>query len=580
MSWKILKSEEIIKNKFFSIHKDQCEKTDGKIIEDYYTANRPDVAMIIAFTPEMALVMIHQYRHPVHSADYEIPAGFIEPYEKNIIEAAKRELLEETGYETDQLIQIQDTYSSAGFMSNHVFFFIGFNAKKIAEQNLDENEELETHVLPWNTALELLKTEKIKDLGSVTGVLLAKKYLEEHGISTTISSTPSIYLDHAATTPVDPEVLKAMLPYFSEEYGNAESLHTKGQNARIAVDNSRETIAKILKCSDSEIIFTSGGTESNNLAIFGTVQANSKKGRHLITSSIEHSSVRGPFTKLEEEGYEVTWLKVDKGGLIDPAEVAASIRPDTILVSIMYANNEIGTIEPIAEIGKICRDKGVIFHTDACQALDSCNLDVEKLNTDLLTLNASKIYGPKGAGALYVKRGTAIKPLTLGSSAENGLRAGTHNVPGIVGLAKALELATENQTQKNSKLINLRNTLIKGILEKVPGANLNGPNPFHCTCPSPCSCPRLPNNTNFTFPGIEGQDLLLQLDNVGIYISTGAACTVRTAHPSNVLRALGISTELIQSSVRLTLGKNTSEKDIECVLEVLPDLILKMRKRG
>lgn len=393
-----------------------------------------------------------------------------------------------------------------------------------------------------------------------------------------------IYLDHAATTPVDPQVLETMLPYFTEEYGNAESLHTKGQNARIGVDKSREIIAKILHCQATEIIFTSGGTEANNLAIFGVASANEKKGRHLIVSAIEHSSVRGPFTKLQEEGFEITWLKVDKEGFVNPADVADAIRPDTIFVSVMYANNEIGTIEPIAEIGKICREKGIIFHTDACQAADSQTLNVEKLQVDMMTINASKIYGPKGAGALYIKQGTTISPQIIGSSHENGLRAGTHNVPGIVGLGKALELAVKEREEKNVRITTLRNKFIKGILEKIPNSILNGPNPFDSKYTSASSssaittCPRLPNNTNFTFKGVEGPDLLLQLDNLGIYISTGAACNIKGSKPSNVLTAIGLSKELIQNSVRMTLGKSTTEEDIDYVLEVLPPLIEKMRK--
>ncbi len=387
-----------------------------------------------------------------------------------------------------------------------------------------------------------------------------------------------IYLDNAATTPVDPKVLEAMLPYFCEEYGNAESLHTKGQNARMAVDTAREIIAKVLNCQATEIIFTSGGTESNNLAIFGATRANVKKGRHLIVSSIEHSSVREPFNKLEEEGFEITQIKVDKEGFVNPADIATAIRPDTILVSVMYANNEIGTLEPIAEIGKICREKNIIFHTDACQAADSQMLDVKKLQVDMLTLNASKIYGPKGAGALYVKHGIKISPQILGSSHEMGIRAGTHNVPGIVGLGQALELAVIDQDKKSAHLTALRDKFIKGILEKIPNSQLNGPNPFdpkYATTP----CPRLPNNTNFTFKGVEGPDLLLQLDNLGIYISTGAACNIPGSKPSNVLTAIGISKESIQSSVRMTLGKTTSEADIDHVLEVLPRLIEKMRTR-
>lgn len=388
----------------------------------------------------------------------------------------------------------------------------------------------------------------------------------------------SIYLDNAATTPVDPKVLETMLPYFSEEYGNAESLHTKGQNARMAVDKARETVAKILHAQATEIVFTSGGTESNNLAILGAAHANANKGKHLIVSSIEHSSVRSPFNKLADEGFEITWLKVDKDGFVNPADVAASIRPDTIFVSVMYANNEIGTVEPIAEIGKICREKGVIFHTDACQAADSQTLDVEKLQVDMMTINASKIYGPKGAGALYVRQGTAISPQILGSSHEMGMRAGTHNVPGIVGLGKALELATTGQEEKSAKLTALRNKFIKEILEKIPGSQLNGPNPLDPKYAN-TTCPRLPNNTNFTFKGVEGLDLVLQLDNLWIYISTGAACNIKGSKPSNVLLSIGVPKELIQNSVRMTLGKNTTEADIDHVLAVLPPLIEKMRGR-
>lgn len=369
-----------------------------------------------------------------------------------------------------------------------------------------------------------------------------------------------------------------MLPYFSIEYGNAESLHKKGQNARIAVDKARETIAKILNCQPSEIIFTSGGTESNNLAIFGAAHANQKKGRHLITSPIEHSSIRSPLSKLEKEGYEITYLKVDSYGFVDPMEIANNIRPDTTLVSVMYANNEIGTIEPIMEIGKICREKNIIFHTDACQAACSQILDVEKLQVDLMTLNGSKIYGPKGVGALYIKNKKPIEPLIFGSTHENGMRAGTHNVPGIVGMAKAMELAQTDREKENSQLTNLRNKLIKGILTKVPEAKLNGPNPFDPHYIT--NCQRLPNNTNFSIQGVEGQDLLLQLDETGIYISTGAACTTKTSRPSNVLHAIGLSNELIQSSCRITLGRYTSEEDIDYVLKVMPELIEQIRKRG
>lgn len=389
-----------------------------------------------------------------------------------------------------------------------------------------------------------------------------------------MSTKRSIYLDHAATTPVDPRVLEAMLPYFSAEYGNAESLHEKGRNARIALDNSRQIVAEILNCQSSEIIFTGSGTEANNLAIFGTAQANKGKGRHLITTAIEHPSVLEPFIRLETEGYEVTRLKVDSSGLISLDELKSSIRPDTTIVSVMYANNEIGTIEPIAEISRICHERGVIFHTDACQAAGVLDLNLETLDVDLMTINASKIYGPKGVGALYLRKGSKIEPLIYGSNHENGLRAGTHNIPGIVGLAKALELAQKEQKSENIRLTELRDRLIRGILEKVSGSKLNGPDPFNGN-----DCPRLPNNINFSIESVSGQDLLLQLDEAGIFISTGAACQVRTGTPSYVLKAIGLTPTLIENSIRLTLGKTTDEEDITYVLETFPKLVEKIRKR-
>lgn len=387
----------------------------------------------------------------------------------------------------------------------------------------------------------------------------------------------AIYLDNAATTYVDPRVLDAMLPYFSEEYGNAESLHEKGMNARMSLDNSRETIAKILNCQTSEIVFTSSGTEANNLAIFGATRANKSKGRHLITTTIEHSSVSEPFNKLEKEGYEVTMLKVDSNGLINLEELKSSLRPDTTLASIIYANNEIGTIEPIREIGQICHEKGIIFHTDACQAAGAENIDVEELNVDLMTINGSKMYGPKGVGALYVRKNTKIEPIIFGGSHENGMRGGTHNIPGIVGLAKALELAQQEHKTESLRLTKLRDFLISSILEKVPGTKLNGPNPKNY---EQNSCPRLPNNINFSIEGIIGQDLLLQLNEAGIYVSTGAACKVRTSKPSNVLKAIGVPLNLIQNSIRISLGKKTTPKDIEYVQQVLPEIVEQIKERG
>lgn len=384
---------------------------------------------------------------------------------------------------------------------------------------------------------------------------------------------PTIYLDHAAATYTDPRVLEAMLPYFSEIYGNAESHHQQGKASLIAIDQARETIAKILNCRENEIFFTGTATEANNLAIFGTIKANeraaqakNKKTTHLVTSTIEHSSVRVPFEKLQEEGHEVTWLTVDKYGLVNSVELEKAIRPDTILVSIMYANNEIGTIEPIKEIGEICRKHKVLFHTDACQIAGTTNLDTQELNIDLLTINASKIYGPKGVGLLYIKKDTPIEPIIYGGTHERGIRAGTHNVPNIVGMAKALELVQQEKDTENTRLTKLRDKLIKAILEKVPDCNLNG----HPT-------KRLPNNVNITFEGINAQELMLHLDEAGIYVSTGSACNVGTFKASPVLMAIGLPLKNVHSTIRMSLGKKTTETDIDYVIETLPKIIEKMR---
>lgn len=376
-----------------------------------------------------------------------------------------------------------------------------------------------------------------------------------------------IYLDYAATTPVDPKVLEAMLPYFSEKYGNPESHHKKGQESKIALDDARETIAKILNCKSLEIVFCGTATEANNFAIFGTARANQSKGKHLITSLIEHSSVREPFKKLEEEGFEVSYLEVDKEGFINPKDLETAIRPDTTFVSLMHANNEIGTIEPIKEMAAICKKNSVIFHTDACQSAGAESLNVEELGVDLMTINGSKIYGPKGIGVLYVKYKTNIEPLIYGSgSHERGLRAGTHNLPAIVGMAKALELIQQNREKENERLTHLRNKLIQGLLEKVPHSSLNGPREK-----------RLPNNANITIRDINSQELMLLLDEAGICVSTGAACNVGTSSPSNTLRAIGLSTSELHSSMRITLGKYTTEDDIDYVIKTLPEIVEKLR---
>lgn len=376
---------------------------------------------------------------------------------------------------------------------------------------------------------------------------------------------PEIYLDHASTTYTDPRVLEAMLPYFSEKYGNPETLYKKGKEALIAVDNARETIAKILNCRYSEIYFTGSATEANNLAIFGVARANQKKGCHLITSTIEHSSVREPFKKLEQEGFEVSYLEVDKEGFISAEALKKSLRPDTTFVSIMHANNEIGTIEPIADFGAICRSYGIPFHTDAAQTAASQNLDVEALQVDLMTINASKIYGPKGVGALFVRKNTPIEAIIYGGSHEHGLRAGTHNVPGIIGLAKALELVQAEKENENARLTKLRDQLINGILTRIPEASLNGSRKN-----------RLPNNINIVIPGISAHELLLHLDEAGIFVNTQAACKVGVDHTSFVLRAIGLPREHLHSSIRMSLGQQTTEKDIEYVIATLPKIVEKM----
>ncbi|MBD3360907.1 aminotransferase class V-fold PLP-dependent enzyme [Candidatus Peregrinibacteria bacterium] len=374
-----------------------------------------------------------------------------------------------------------------------------------------------------------------------------------------------IYLDHASTTYTDPRVLGAMLPYFSEKYGNPQSRHSKGKEALIAIDNAREKIAEILNCRPSEIIFTSGGTESNNLAIFGTARANQKKGKKIITSKIEHSSVIAPFKKLEKEKFKITYLDVDNEGFIDPRKLKKSIKHDTKLVSIMYANNEIGTIQKISKIGKICREKGIIFHTDACQAA-GLNLNTQKLKVDLMSLNAGKIYGPKGIGILYKKREIKIEPIIYGGGQEMELRSGTHNVPAIVGIAKALEIAREEREKENNRLKELRNYLIEGIL-KIKDTHLNGP-----------KANRLPNNINIYFEDIDADLLVLSLDEAGIYCSTASACKAQTTESSHVLSAIGLSENQAQSSIRFSLGKKTTQKDIDYTLKTLTQLIKKMRK--
>ncbi len=373
-----------------------------------------------------------------------------------------------------------------------------------------------------------------------------------------------IYLDYAATTPVREEVLKAMLPFFSEKFGNPGSMNSFGAEALDAVDEARLTVAKILNAKINEIIFTGSGTESINLAIKGVARANKTKGNHIITSKIEHPSVLESCKALEKEGFEVTYLKPESDGSINPEKLKYAIKKNTILASIIYANNEIGTINNIQELGKICKENKIIFHTDACQAAGSLELDVNKLNVDLMTLNGSKIYAPKGIGILYIASKTQIYPIIHGGGQEFKLRSGTENVPGIVGFAKALELAHKESEKENKRLITLRDKLISGILTKIKGSTLNG-----------SRTNRLPNNVNISIPKMEAETLLLMLDEKGIAASTGSACTAKNLAPSHVLTGIGLKEKQANSSIRFTLGKYTTEADIDKTLEVLVKIVAK-----
>lgn len=379
----------------------------------------------------------------------------------------------------------------------------------------------------------------------------------------------TIYLDNSATTPVDKRVVEAMLPYFNEIYGNPGSMHSEGLSGLEALEESREKVAKILNCSPEEIIFTGSGTESINMAIKGVAHfynKKMKKGNHIITQKTEHHAVLDTCDFLEKEGYEITYLNVDRFGMVNPKEVEAAIKENTILVSIMYANNEIGTIQPLHEISDICKKKKVLFHTDACQAAGYLNLNVKELGVDLLSLNGSKVYGPKGVGLLYKKRGVMLTPLLHGGGQENRLRSGTENIPSIVGFAKALELAEEEKPFEVGRITQLRNKLIDGILKTIPKTFLNGhPNM------------RLPNNVNVTVLDIEGEAALLYMDKEGICASTGSACTSKTLDPSHVILALGMPYEAAHGSLRFTLGRSTTEEGIDKLLEILPKIAKDLR---
>ncbi len=375
-----------------------------------------------------------------------------------------------------------------------------------------------------------------------------------------------VYMDHAATTPTHPEVVTAMLPYFSERFGNPSSLYSRAREARKAVEEARVKVATVLGATPEEIFFTSGGTESDNWAIKGTAVAHRKKGNHIITSSIEHHAVIHPCEYLEKQGFSVTYLPVDEYGRVDPAAVEAAITPGTILISVMTANNEIGTIQPVAEIGNIAREHGVLFHTDAVQAIGAIPIDVNALNVDLLSLSAHKFYGPKGIGALYIRKGTRAETLIHGGGQERRRRAGTENVPGIVGLGKAIERAATDLEGRTRRIAAMRDRLIAGIFDTIPDTRLNG----HPTL-------RLANNVNIAFRYVEGESILLMLDHFGIAASTGSACTSATLDPSHVLLACGLPPEHAHGSLRLTLGEENSDEDLDYVLEVLPGVIERLR---
>lgn len=377
-----------------------------------------------------------------------------------------------------------------------------------------------------------------------------------------------VYLDNAATTRVHPEVVQAMLPYFSEQYGNPSSPHSWGQEAEAALMRARAQVAAALNASKpEEIIFTGGGSESDNMVLRGVAHAYARKGRHIITSAVEHHAVLHTLEAMEREGLaEVTYLPVDADGLVSVQDVADAIRPDTILVSIMFANNEVGTIMPVAEIGALCRERGVLFHTDAVQAVGHVPVDVQAQNIDLLSLSAHKFHGPKGIGALYVKKGVRVPALLLGGAQERGKRAGTENVPGIVGLGAAIERASAHLEEHAAHMRSLRDRLIAGVEQRIPVVKLNG----HRT-------KRLPGNVNFSIRYIEGESILLMLDINGVAASSGSACTSGSLDPSHVLLAMGLTHEVAHGSLRMTLSEFTTGQEIDYVLELLPKIVERLR---
>lgn len=377
----------------------------------------------------------------------------------------------------------------------------------------------------------------------------------------------NIYFDNAATTKLDDEVLKEMLPYLKDNYGNPSSIYKLGREARKAIEDSREKIVKVLNCKANEIYFTAGGSESDNTAIKGIAKANKKRGNHIITSKIEHPAVLETCKQLEKEGFEITYISVDEKGIVDLEELKKSIKPTTILITIMFANNEIGTIQPIEEIGKIAKGNNIYFHTDSVQAVGSIKIDVQKLNIDSLSLSGHKFYGPKGVGALYVKTGVPFEKFISGGHQERNKRAGTENVAGIVGIGKAIELAYENLDEYNKKIKELRDYYVKQVEEKIPYIKINGDMEK-----------RLPGNSNISFRFIEGEGLLLNLDLKGICASSGSACTSGSLDPSHVLLAIGLPHEIAHGSLRVSIGKYNTKEEIDHLIENLMEIVTRLRE--
>lgn len=377
---------------------------------------------------------------------------------------------------------------------------------------------------------------------------------------------PHVYFDHNATTPVDPAVLEAMLPFLTSEFGNASSIHSFGQRSRAAVENARAQVAALLGATPGDIVFTAGGTESNNLGVFGLFYSEPAERPHVITTQIEHSAVMNPCQALESRGIEVTYLPVNADGLVDPAAVRAAIKPETVLISVMHANNEIGTLQPVEEIGRIAAEADIWFHCDAVQSAGKVSLDVAKIGADTLAISGHKIYAPKGVGALYVKKGVKIAPLLFGGRHERDRRPGTENVAGSVAMGRAAELARESLAEETARIAGLRNRFEQGILKTVPGARVNG---IHS--------PRVPNTASITFPGLEGEALVIALDLKGLACSTGAACSSGAIAPSRVLTAIGLAAPEARASMRFSLGRRTTDADVDFALSVVPEAVERLR---